>query len=256
MSTELTRSKAPEEEELDKKIAELSELEALLTQRELELATLRGELHAFEARYLRTVGVRYAELDRIEAQIAQILADRNPLDTEKQQKATKAKAQAKESAETVGQAEMSKQAEVFAPSESLKRLYRDVAKKLHPDLATDPKDREKRQRFMAEANLAYESGDEARLREILREWETSPDSVVGESPGAELVRTIRKMAQVKRRLQDIENEMIRLKESELYEFKVRVEKTENEGMDLLRDMVSMIDKQINEAKERLAELRA
>lgn len=254
MSTELTRFKTPEEEELEKKVAELTDLEVSLAQRELELVTLRSELHAFEARYLRTVGGRYAELDRIEAQIAQILADRDPLDTEKQQKATEAKAQAQESTETVGWAEMSKQTEVFAPSDGLKRLYREVAKKLHPDLATDPKDREKRQRFMAEANSAYELGNESRLREIIRQWETSPDSVVGDSPGAELVRTIRKIAQVKRRLRDIDYEIIQLGESELNDLKIRVENAERGGVDLLADMASGIEKQIGEARQRLTEL--
>jgi hypothetical protein len=47
---------------------------------------------------------------------------------------------------------------------------------------------------MAEANRAYEEGDEERLRVILQEWEGSPESVKGDGPGAELVRVIRKIA--------------------------------------------------------------
>ena len=55
-------------------MAELNGLESELAQRELDLATLHGELRAFEARYLRIVGVRLAELDKIEAQIAELQA--------------------------------------------------------------------------------------------------------------------------------------------------------------------------------------
>ena len=74
MSVGLTKWQTPEEQELSRKLAELATLEATLAQRELDLATLQAELHAFERRYLRTAGARYAELDEIEAQIAEALA--------------------------------------------------------------------------------------------------------------------------------------------------------------------------------------
>ena len=40
----------------------------------MELTTFQGELRAFEARYLCIIGVRYAELDELEAQIAEAQA--------------------------------------------------------------------------------------------------------------------------------------------------------------------------------------
>ena len=78
MAGEIIRSQTPEERELEKKKAELAALEIELIQREIDLATLRAELTDFESRYLRTVGVLYAELDDIEAQIAEAQARRNP----------------------------------------------------------------------------------------------------------------------------------------------------------------------------------
>ena len=65
MASEIIRNRTPEERELEKKKAEFASLEAELIQRELDLATLRAELRDFESRYLRTVGVLYAELDEI-----------------------------------------------------------------------------------------------------------------------------------------------------------------------------------------------
>src|ERR1035438_4594398 len=64
-------------------------------------------------------------------------------------------------------------------STELKTLYREVAKRVHPDLATDEADRHKREQLMAEANAAYQRGDADALRRILEEYEGSPESVRG-----------------------------------------------------------------------------
>ena len=60
---------------------------------------------------------------------------------------------------------------------------------------------------MAEVNLAYENGDEAKLGSILADWESSRDTVEGEGVGTELIRVIRKIAQIQRRLTEIELEI-------------------------------------------------
>jgi len=64
----------PEEEELARLKARLSDLEEELADEELNLVTLRRQLAEFELRYLAVVGRRMAELDRIEAEIAAVLA--------------------------------------------------------------------------------------------------------------------------------------------------------------------------------------
>ncbi|MDS3861592.1 hypothetical protein RIF25_12325 [Thermosynechococcaceae cyanobacterium BACA0444] len=74
MTSDLIRHVSPEEEELAQKEAELAALESELAERELGLATLQAELHAFEREYLHLIGSRYAELDRIEAQIIKYMA--------------------------------------------------------------------------------------------------------------------------------------------------------------------------------------
>ena len=42
------------------------------------------------------------------------------------------------------------------------------------------------------------------MRSILADWESSPESVEGEGVGPELIRVIRKIAQIQRRLVEIE----------------------------------------------------
>jgi DnaJ-domain-containing protein 1 len=254
MSTDLIRAQTPEEKELARKLAELTVLEGVLAQRELDLATLQAELHAFERMYLRIVGIRYAELDEIEAQIAEALAEASPKSSEEQEQASQARAQANESAQASKIAQEPGRRDKFTPSDALKKLYREVAKCIHPDLATDENDRARRQRFMAVANQAYEDGDEARLREILREWERSPEAVKGNEVGAKLIRVIRKIAQIEGRLQAIESILAQLRSSDLYRLKEEVERSEAEGRDLLAEMASRLDQQIVDARSRVRDI--
>ncbi|WP_036480923.1 hypothetical protein [Myxosarcina sp. GI1] len=64
----------PEQEELEKKKLELATLETELAEKELNLATFQAELNAFEQEYMRVIGVRYKELERIKAQINKYMA--------------------------------------------------------------------------------------------------------------------------------------------------------------------------------------
>jgi peptidoglycan hydrolase CwlO-like protein len=248
MPTEIIKNQTPEERELERKQAELVALEAELIQRELDLATLRAELADFESRYLRTVGALYAELDEIEAQIAEAQARRRPSDSEAREQATRARAQAQESSQTAKAIVEPKP----KPTENLKKLFREVAKRIHPDLATNDADRARREKLMAEVNLAYENGDDAKLRSILADWESSPDTVEGEGVGAELIRVIRKIAQIQRRLTHIESEIQQLNTSDLSQLKAKADEAEKQGRDVLQEMASQVEQQIESAKNRLA----
>ena len=102
MASNITRTQTPEERELAAKNAELAVLEVHVAQRELDLATLRVELHSFHQRYLRIVGVKFAEIDDLEAQIAEALNRRNPTDETARQRAVEARTKATESAGVAG----------------------------------------------------------------------------------------------------------------------------------------------------------
>jgi DnaJ-domain-containing protein 1 len=224
MSSGLVFSKSPEDEELDRKNAELAALEMDLIQRELDLTTFHAELHSFEREYLQIIGSRYTELERIEAQITEYM---DYLESSRN----------------------------FKPSDSLKKLYREVAKQIHPDLATDEAEKVRRQDLMAQANEAYERGDEERLRAILQNWESSPESVKGEGGAMELIRVIRKISQCRSRLVKINQEIEVLMKTELFELKSQVDRARETGQDLLADMAEHLDDQIVEAQERLTELK-
>lgn len=255
MTNEPVRTVKPEEEELKKKQAELSELESKLADQELFLTNLRSELSAFERKYVRLVGQRYAELDDIEARIAEHFARAHPQDRRAHDFAAEARSQADASKANVEDSLALKSSDSLPPrSQTLKNLYREVAKRIHPDLATDTDDRLRRQKLMAEANRAFEEGDEARLRRILEEYESSPEAVKGEGAAADLVRAIRKIAQANRRLSEIAKEVGQLQKSELFELKEKVERAATEGRDLLREMALDLDSQIAASRNRLNSL--
>ncbi len=241
----------PEEEELAKKKAELSVLESELAEQELCLTALRSELSAFEVLYLKTLGSRYAELDEIEAKIAERQARLHPSKATQHNAAEARERAATSRALTEG---LGNETGCAPKSTTLKSLYREVAKRIHPDLATDPMDRVRREQLMADANRAYEAGDEERLRTILHEYEASPESFKGEGTAAELVRVIRKIAQIKKRLARIEHEIEILKKSELFELKIRVERATSAGRDLLQEMAEDLSAQIELSRQRLQKL--
>jgi hypothetical protein len=244
----------PEDRELEKKRADLRALEVKLQERELEFATLRGELAAFERRYLDVVGRRYAELDELDAAIAEVAARQRPWDTSAQRAAGAARARASESADALGIPGPATGQDEFKPSDALRTLYRQATKAMHPDLTGDEEERARRGRFMARVNSSYGAGDEHALRAILEEWQSAPEAVKGEGAGAELVRTIRKIAQVERRLDAIHVEIGRLEESELSRLMAQIDQSERGGRDLLREMAQRLDLRLSESKARLAVL--
>src|SRR5215467_11180724 len=240
----------PEEEELRLKRRELQDLEDQLVERELQLISLRRDLDAFERLYTEKVGILYVELDELEAQIAQLIAERDPNNVEAQNVAKEARARVEESQASVAEIVL-KDVSRFSPSSSLKSLYREVARRIHPDLAVDDADRARRQRLMAEANRAYENGDENCLRAILEEYESSPESVIGEGTGADLIRVIRKIAQVRRRLATIEIETNKITSSELFELKKKVDEGTSQGRDILNEMLCSVNSRISQRREVL-----
>ena len=242
----------PEDQELARKREELAANESDLAERELRAANLRAELGAFERRYLHFVGSRYVELDEWKAQLAEKIAQEQPGNERAQQTARDARARANETKSAAGE-KSAQEPRAFKASPEMKRLYRDVAKRIHPDLTSDRDNRTKRQHLMAAANQAYELGDEARLARILDEYECSPEAVQGDGPGAELVRVIRRVSQVRGRLAEIEAEMQDLLRSDLSHLKSRVDEAEKSGADVLQQMIARVDEQIALAKQRLAD---
>lgn len=243
----------PEDAELSRKREELAELQARLAELELELLTLRLELDEFEKLYYAKVGSLYAELDELEALIAERLAKIRPLDHGAAESANSARKRADASRQAAIDASLRLPSPVVR-SQALKDLYRAAAKQLHPDLARDDYDRATRERLMTEANLAYANGDEARLEAILEEYQSSPDTVVGNDVGAELVRIIRRISLANANIRKAEAEISALNASEICKLKTTVEDARRKGGDVLGDLAAKLGHKIHDRRQYLQTL--
>jgi hypothetical protein len=248
----LTHVHTPEERELARQQATLDRLSAQLADRELELATLRAELTAFQIRYLRAVGTAYRELDDLEAQLADRRARQSPHDPAARRQAEEARARAEASREQVEEA--AREPEPVLPTAALKALYRKAAARLHPDRADNDADRDYRTAAMTALNAAYRAGDPTRIEALLHDHERRPEAITGEDVGARLIRLIRQIAQLEHHLAATDDEIAALRASDLYQLRQQIDAEEAQGRDPFGQLAAQLHHQIETLRRALAEL--
>jgi hypothetical protein len=248
----------PGAEELVRRKAQLQVLSRRLLERERDLAAFRNELHAFETRYRKALGTRYARLDELAERLEQTALDGGdpaPPDPEEAGGAAdRYPGQGLPGGQNWawGEREPDREPERRPVIDDLaKRLFRQLARRIHPDLAGDARERERRTNLMVAANEAYERGDVAALERMLEDWRASPEAVTGSGTAAELERTLRRIAQVEARMRGIDEDLAELEASAMGWLRRRVEKAAREGWDLLGHMVRELDRQIAEAQLEL-----
>ena len=238
--TTLARSDRPHET-LEQLRARAGELETMLAERTAEAVRVRSELDAFRIRYRQQVGLLHEELDRLELELAEaelgILKER------------------------LGDATAPPPAGArieVAPrftTDAVRKLFRDVAKAIHPDLAEDDEARNRRHSLMVEANRAYALGDEEQLRAILQAWERSPEAVAGSDSDAMRLRLSRRIEQVEAQIEMLAAATAELRDSSLWKLKTMVDDEAAKGNDLIKDMIRRLNRDILVASNRLDALR-
>jgi DnaJ-domain-containing protein 1 len=256
MKNGLMETGTPEERELLAKKAELDRLSVILADKELDLEDIRLSVARFQHRYFAEIGNKYVRLDELRAQIAELRARRSPQDSGRAKQAQVAREEASRTAKEyqASQREPEPPPEKRETSDEIKRLYRKIAAIVHPDKGTDEQSRKLRTRLMAELNDAYARKDGERMRSILLEWEQSPDAVPGKGIAADLVRTIRAIAQVKRRIVEIEKAIAAIVESDIHQLMVRVHQADVAGRNTLVEMAESLDSEVEQAEQELKSL--
>lgn len=221
----------------------LAEREAVLDERGADLARVKSDLDVFRVRYRQEVGALHEQLDALEIAIA---------DAELGELSKRLEGAGG------GPSEPPADARPTLPrftSDAVRKLFRDVAKAIHPDLARDEVTRDRRHTLMAEANRAYALGDEEQLRLILLAWESSPEAVRGSDPEAMRLRLVRRIAQIDAELDLLAGDLAALKDSPLWRLKALVDAAAAKGKDLVRDMVKRLKRDILVATNRLDAMR-
>ena len=240
--------------------AEIEVLGQELAEMELELATAQGELSAFTERYHADIGWRMAELDRLQVRLAKRRMRRKPddprLDAEARAAETRADQSRRENEQY--QASRDKAEERFAPSNDLKKRYRQLAQRIHPDRARDEADRSWRTQLMSEANRAYRRGDADALDEILSLWLEGHNansgnaySVSSASTSSSADALVAQAERIRQRIAAISAELDRLYGSKLYELYSAARVATRQGRDLLLEMADRLDLQIEAAQAEL-----
>ncbi len=251
----------PEELELELKKQELEALEIDLSERELELETLKSEISYVTTRFAKVLLPRYARIERLRLLIISLIAKNRPEDEASQIITEMTNDQLREEAPNLNEEgeeedfdlpiESAEETKFFKPDDDFKKLYREAAKAMHPDLANNEKDRVRREELMRQVNDAYSTGDADRLEKLLAEWESSPENVEGEDAAAQLVRIIRKIHQVKNRFETIEQEISEISLSEEYQLWEKVKEAETEGRNFINDLAKELDEQISTLQKEL-----
>jgi hypothetical protein len=245
--TALVRSERPDDD-IETLRVRLADQQAALIARAEEFVRARADLAAFELRYRRDVGTLHDELDELERAIAQAeLGELSRLVEEAAHEATA-------SPDDRPAATPPDQAPRFT-SDAVRKLFRDVAKMIHPDLARDAQARDRRHTLMAEANRAYALGDEDRLRRVLEAWERSPEAVLGSDEESARLRLARRIAEVEEQLVAYGRDLASLHDSSLWKLKAMVDDAAAQGKDLIADMIRRLKRDIMASSNRLDAMR-
>ena len=197
----------------------------------MEHVTLQSELQAFHAEYLARVGVINVQVQELEARLAQGTPEAETAERRFRETTT---------------AMASVPVPPPPPTEDLKTLFRDAAKRIHPDLQQDASGREHAEAFMKQLNGAYSKGDAEAIGNLVRQWETSPYATApaAQGPAPALVAAV----------EQAEQRLAETRASDLARLMEQAFMASMHGQDLLQELRWQAEEALAEARIRAAAL--
>lgn len=269
MAHSLVRSQTPEEREYARYLAEVETRKRQASGLQTELESLTLILGRFEAEYHSRIGALFVELDRTrltideyERRIAYLqsdpAADSARIEQDVHAEFTSRWEEVHQEEEETRRYEQEFQREQVRPqldsetAEEVRRLYRELARRHHPDLARTESERRQREPLMQRVNVAMHERDLAALRMLAREAEAADPAFEARSIGEKLVWAIREMARLDGVIAGLETELVAVRASETHQLWGRQEAGEQVIEALEVDLTEELARQ----RERLAELVA
>jgi hypothetical protein len=240
--------------------------EQALIEYEIAVETFRVEVENFSRLHEQRLGPMYARLEELEARILQARADRSG-DPEDRRRADEARARLApipgveellhgwmdgdglfpEAAAMLTERPVRPPQRV-RPSEEARRLYRELVRKAHPDLAQEDAERKRREDFLTRVNAAYARGDAAELRELADEWAAGPELAARPGRGEELYARLEWLSQRKELLTLLAKEL----EDSAIGAMLRLAPDDPDG--LLEEIAGQLRGQVAEREAELAAL--
>jgi hypothetical protein len=231
---------------------ETARLRDRLAEIEVETATLEAELAAFNSDYMRVVMTVMLDVQELEARILAIVAARTGA-SDDADAAQSARARVNE---TTAHIRAVPKTPGPVPTGDIKKLFRDAAKRMHPDLAADEEARGHAEAFMKRLNTAYRAGDAEAIVNLLGQWEASPFGAAGgDDDAARSALAARRVGALGEAVTRAEQRLEELRSSELAQLLDRAMATAAAGGDLLADMRRDAEAALVRARARLAELQ-
>ncbi|MCP4357622.1 MAG: hypothetical protein GY796_06365 [Chloroflexi bacterium] len=202
--------------------AELDALLPQLVEAETELAERHAAINAFEFRLRTAVNQITQKLDVLDAEIREL---RHKLrwhgDEWYEVAADDATAWARGQSATDGSDYRYRDTPTTArpvqdedTRAELKRLYRQLARRFHPDMAVDTADREYRTQMMMAINGAYAAGDLEKLQELVASPEAAQALEYADANQKLAETLLREVTRMQRRLAEIQKELTHLEKHE------------------------------------------
>ncbi|MGE7435003.1 rhodanese-like domain-containing protein [Kitasatospora sp. NPDC001175] len=241
----------PERQQLEELVA-ATEL-AWLTL-EVDVETLRVEIDNFALVHHQLLGPLYARLDELDALIAETVAVRSgsPEDIRRAAEA-RGRVEALPDLEAlladlppeVAEPEPPRR---VRPGKDAQRIYRDLARRAHPDLSTDQAEQQRRSAFIARVNEAYAHGDTGALEQLAEEWSTAPETAPEPDAPDRLEWLRQRLEWLKAKIGQVAAEQVRLERSAMGEL-LRLAPQDPEGL-----LTELAEQLLAKAAERQAEL--
>ena len=246
-------------------VRQLDAAETALLDAEVDLATLRVELDNLAIVHHRRLGPLYERLDELDALVAEAVAARTG-DPEDIRRALHARAIVEpmpdldELMDAFGElgGDGRQAAEAVAPEvhrvktdENARRLFRDLARRAHPDLVQDPAEKERRGAFIARVNTAYARGDVQALLALDAEWAAGPDEAPAPGTQDHAAWLRLRLDRLAQRLDEIERARTELLESPMAQL-MRMAPHDPDG--LLEQLAEELLQRIDARERELASL--
>jgi hypothetical protein len=263
----IVRVQTPEEREYTRYLGEIEERQRRVADLRTDLQLLKDKLGRFNAEYHTRVGMLFIELDKVQLSIREYEhridrlrsdsdVDPNELEGETRARFTEERESIHQDEEETREYERTYWEDQQSPeldqlSEArLKSLFRELAKRFHPDLARTNTERQQRETMMKCVNAAFHARDIGALEGIGAETAFADPAFDARPIGEKLVWAIREVSRLDGLIASIIEERDGLLASELGELWQRQEAGEN----VIERLERVAKRDLELAQQRLQEV--
>lgn len=254
----MNSSNAITRHELERRRAQLGDLQRYLAAQEQGFASLRAKVQDFIDRYSAALSPLYLELDALESQLHCAMSY---LAEALRRHGLEAPAPRAPQATSLPRLALLPAGAPLPPEPpgglvelgppTLKTLYRRAAMRLHPDLAPGEAQRTLREQQMMQVNEAYAAGDRGRIEALLLGAGEDPVKVSGGNADAQRHWLTRSERAVQGRLRVVQAHLIALQAHPMHQLWQAVSRAEAQGLTPLDVMATRLRSQIAERRREL-----